>query len=73
MSLDIQFNIKSDPNKVIYLHEHSYWYKLLTRNPKLFDEFSKEVKRNNRQELANRFSNTLNMIEVLQNIISTLK
>lgn len=73
MSLDIQFNIKSDPNKVIYLHEHSYWYKLLTRNPKLFDEFSKEVKRNNHQELANRFSNTLNMIEVLQNIISTLK
>ena len=33
MTLDIQFKIKNDPNYIRYLHENSYWYKFLNRNP----------------------------------------
>ena len=39
MILDIQFKLKSNPLFIKYLHENSYWYKLLNRNPTMFNEF----------------------------------
>ena len=73
MSLDIQFNLRSDPNKLIFLHNHSYWYKLLTRNPNLLTEFLKEYKKNNHLEHTDRFMKAINTIEILQNVLATLK
>ena len=42
MNLDIQFKLKSNPNYIKYIRENSIWYKLLSRNPNLFNEFTKE-------------------------------
>ena len=44
MSLDIQFKIKSNPLYIRFLHEHSYWYKILNRDSNKFDEFVENVK-----------------------------
>ena len=57
MTLDIQFKIKNDPNYIRYLHENSYWYKFLNRNPSSFKQFEK----------------TIETIELLQNLFSTFK
>ena len=43
MTLDIQFKIKNDPNYIRYLHENSYWYKFLNRNPSSFKQFEEEM------------------------------
>ena len=73
MSLDIQFKLKSDPNYIKYIRENSYWYKILTRNPNLFDEFKEEVKTNYKLRPIDKINNALNTIEMLQSIMSTLK
>lgn len=73
MSLDIQFKLKSDPNYIKYLRENSHWYKLLTRNPLLFDEFKEEMKTNYKLRPIDKINNALSTIEMLQSIMSTLK
>ena len=45
MTLDLQFKMKSNPLFLKYLHENSYWYKILNRNPDAFNLFVDEVKR----------------------------
>lgn len=73
MRLDIQLKLKSDPNYITYLHNNSYWYKILNRNPEYIEEFIKEVKKNYKLRKTDKISKTLDMVEMLENIISTLK
>jgi hypothetical protein len=73
MTLDIQFKIKNNPNYVRYLRENSYWYKILNRNPSMFNEFVNEVKKEYHLRTTDRISNAINTIELLQNIVSNLK
>ena len=73
MTLDIQYNLKSNPNYIKYLRENSNWYKILNRNPASFKEFVQEVKQNCKLKPTDRISKTLETIEMLQNILSTIK
>ena len=68
MTLDIQFKIKNDPNYIRYLHENSYWYKFLNRNPS-----SEEVKTAYKLRASDKFEKTIETIELLQNLFSTFK
>lgn len=36
MTLDIQYNIRNNPNYLKYIRENSHWYKILNRNPEMF-------------------------------------
>lgn len=73
MVLDIQFKIKNNPNYLRYIRENSYWYKNLNRNPFLFKKFEEEVKEVYKLRTSDKISKTLDAIELLQNIVSTLK
>ena len=44
MILDIQFKLKSNKMYLDYLHTHSYWYKILNREPSSFHSFVDTVK-----------------------------
>ena len=39
MNLELQFKLKQNPLYIKYLRENSYWYKILIRDPKMFDKF----------------------------------
>ena len=73
MTLDIQFKLKENPNYIKYIRENSHWYKLLTRNPKLFNQFIDEMKVSYKLRPIDRINNALSMVEMMQNIMSTLK
>ena len=73
MSLDVQFQLKSNPNYVKYLRENSYWYKILTRNPGMFKEFVKEVKTNYKLRSIDKITNAINTFEMLQALMQTIK
>ena len=73
MTLDIQFKLKENPNYIKYIRENSHWYKLLTRNPKLFNQFIEEMKVSYKLRPIDRINNALSMVEMMQNIMSTLK
>ncbi len=70
MDLDTQFKLKTNPNYIKYLRENSYWYKILMRNPNLFDEFVNEVKTRYKLRAVDKISDAINTIEMLQMIMS---
>lgn len=73
MTLELQFKIKNNPDYLRYLRENSYWYKLLNRNPLMFKNFEEEVKKTYQLRTSDKINKTLQMIELLQNVVTTLK
>ena len=73
MRLDIQFKLKENPLYIKYLHENSYWYKLLNRNPSMINDFINEVKTNYKLRTTDKIENALSTIDMISTIISTLK
>ena len=73
MTLDIQFKLKSNPNYITYLRNNSHWYKILSRSPESFKIFEDEVKEKYKLRKSDKIIKALDMIEIFQNIISTMK
>ena len=73
MKLDLQFKLKSNPLFIKYLHENSYWYKILNRDPELFNEFVNEVRKNYKLRPTDRINEAINTFEMITGIFSALK
>ena len=73
MLIDIQFKIKSNPNFINYLHTHSYWYKILNRDPSKINDFIYEAKSFYGLRTTDKINKALNTFEMFSSIISTLK
>lgn len=73
MTLDTQFKIKSNPMYVKYLHENSYWYKILNRDPNRFNDFVEEIKTNYKLRPSDRLNKALSTFEMISAIVSSLK
>ena len=73
MTLDLQFKIKNNPLYLKYLRENSYWYKILNRNPSMFSEFENKVKEEYKLRTTDKISKAISTIEMVQNIVSSLK
>lgn len=73
MNLDVQFKIRSNPKYIQYLHENSYWYKILNRDPSMINAFIDKVKEDYRLRASDKITKALTTIEMVQNIFSTLK
>lgn len=73
MSLDVQFKIKENPYYLRYLRSHSYWYKILNRNSKMFKEFTEEVKREYQLTRADKISKAFDTFEMLEKILATFR
>ena len=73
MKLETQYSIRENPNYIRYLRENSNWYKILNRNPEMFKQFTEEVKEKYRLRPTDRIYKALETIEVLQNVLGTLK
>lgn len=73
MELDIQFRIKNNPNYLRYIRENSYWYKILNRNPEFFRMFEEEAKEKLELRTTDKIKKAMDTIEILQNVLSSLK
>lgn len=73
MILQVQFELKKNPYYIAYLRKHSYWYKILNRNPEQISEFIKDFKEYNRLEKKAKLSQTIQYIEMFSTIMSNLK
>ncbi len=73
MNLDVQFKLRSNPLYIEYLHNNSYWYKILIRNPNMINNFIEEVKTNLGLRTTDKISNALSKFEMISSILSSLK
>lgn len=73
MTLETQFKIKTNPYYISYLRNNSEWYKILTRDPLMIDEFIYQAKTYYNLRKTDKFKKTLEYIELFQTIIETIK
>ncbi len=73
MTLDLQYKIKENEYYLRHLRQNSNWYKLLNRNPNNFKFFEEEVKEVYKLTKADKISRTLDTIEMLEKVLSTLR
>ena len=72
MKIEVLYKLKSNPDYINYLHTHSYWYKYLNRDPYYLNDFIKEYKEFNRTIRSNKIKDTINTIDTLLSVVSTL-
>ncbi|MCI9585806.1 MAG: hypothetical protein HFH45_04145 [Bacilli bacterium] len=73
MTIELQYKIKENEYYLRHLRQNSNWYKLLNRNPNNFKDFEEEVKVTYKLTKADRISKTLDTIEMLEKLLSTLR
>lgn len=73
MKIVTQFELKSNPLYIEYLRGNSYWYKILTRDSTKIVDFKKEIKEYQKKQKINKFTSTLQYIEMFQNVMASLK
>ena len=73
MTLDLQYKIKENEYYLRHLRQNSNWYKLLNRNPANFKVFEEEVRTVYKLTKADKISRTLDTIEMLEKVLSTLR
>jgi len=73
MNLQVQSNIKTNPYKIRFLRENSYWYKYLNRNSNYLTEFNQEMKIKYKQtpkDKLDRFTKNIDKVSQLIDIFS---
>ena len=73
MSLEIQYKVKSNNYNLMYLREHSDWYKYLNRDDGSYKRFEEEVKSFYKLRPADKISKVLDTFDVVQTLLSNLK
>lgn len=73
MEISLLSKIKSDKKMYEYLLHHSYWYRLLNRNPDNYTSFQKEYKKFNRENNMNKINDAIDNAELISNVIKIME
>ena len=73
MNFNVQLELNNNPNLKRYVRENSYWYKILNRNPHMIEKLKEEIKEKYRLRTTDKLNNALKTLELIQNVVSTLK
>ena len=73
MNLETMFKIKSNPNLVRYLHENSYWYKILNRNPNMINKMNEDMKKAYKMTVSDKIDDINSKMNLVKAFMDTLK
>lgn len=69
MELELTLKLEEDKKLHNYLLEHTYWYRLLNRDSREYENLVKEYKKNNREKNINKINETIENAEMISNIV----
>ena len=72
MPIETQFKLKENILYIKYLREHSYWYKLLIRDPKLIDKFIDEVKTFYKLRTSDKINKAIDTFNLVSNLFNNM-
>lgn len=73
MQIEALYKIRQNPNLYQYLKYHSYWYKILNRNPLLLKEMEDEMKKEFKLTPVDRINSFGQKIEMFRMFLDVLK
>lgn len=72
MNLNLVIQIRSDNNLNFYLKTHSYWYKLLRRNPSRIKEMNQEMRKEYKLTSVDKLNQISSKIEMIRTFLDVL-
>ena len=69
---DIVVRVRQDPKLYNYLKYHSYWYKILTNNPKMIKDMVKEMKKELKETLEDKLNDLNKKMKYINSLIDLL-
>ena len=72
MNLELQFKLKSNSLYIKYLRENSYWYKILIRNPNMFNKFIEQLKIDYRLRPEDKLNKVVSTMNLISNLFSNM-
>lgn len=73
MNIETIIKIKSDPLLQRYIREHSYWYKILNRNPKKINIMINEMKKAYRMTFEDKIDDVNTKVNMIKAFIDMVK
>ena len=73
MNFDILYKIRQDKNMYIYLKYHSYWYKILKRDPTMIKIMEKEMKKEFKLTTGDKINDIYKKMELFNTFLNMLE
>ncbi len=73
MNLETQFKIKNNPMLQKYIREHSYWYKILNRNPSMINKMTDEMKKDYKLRFEDKIDDLNSKMNLVKAFMDALK
>ena len=73
MNIETQMKIKNDPMLQKYIREHSYWYKILNRNPNEINKMIDDMKKDYKLRFEDKIEDINNKMSFIKAFMDTLK
>lgn len=73
MRVEVQLKLKENPLYVKFLRENSSWYKLLNRNPSMFDQMVSEMKVKYKMRFTDKLNNVADSVDLISKFLSVTK
>lgn len=70
MNQIIREKLEKNPKFLNYLRQNSYWYKILNRNPELYDQFIREMKTKYKLRTIDKIDNIVDSVDLITKIIN---
>ena len=73
METRIKILLDSNPLYKNYIRNNSYWYKILNRDPNMFNSFIEEVKEKYKLRTTDKINNMVDKIDMISKFINVLR
>ena len=73
METRIKILLDSNPLYKEYIRNNSYWYKILNRDPNMFNSFIEEVKEKYKLRPTDKINNMVDKIDMISKFINVLR
>ena len=73
METRIKILLDSNPLYKNYIRNNSYWYKILNRDPNMFDSFIEEVKEKYKLRTTDKINSMVDKIDMISKFINVLR
>lgn len=73
METRIKILLDSNPLYKNYIRNNSYWYKILNRDPTMFNSFIEEVKEKYKLRTTDKINNMVDKIDMISKFINVLR
>ena len=69
MRFDVYLKLKEKPIYTKFIREHSYWYKILNRDPNKFNDMVQDMKEKYKLRVSDKIDNVVDSVDLISKFL----